>query len=263
MDGFSIAIKNQLSFNKMLETLLAQLAAATPATELGKILGQLESTLESVSAVTTRWGKPSRKSPFTSYVEKLTRPRRGPWGELAATITEDPGTQMISCSIFDCIFDQALCDLGARVNIMAKVTFEELGYPALSPTIMCVQLADSTIRCPERIVENLLVRVKYTFILADFVVLHMEGDLGIPLILGWPFLRDAKARIDVGMEKISLRIMGKNMEFRFQNKKELFLIHEDSERQGLWAESDWEGWEIHDPISKSAWEDLEILGPST
>ena len=39
MDGFSTAIKNQLSFNKMLETQLAQLAAATPAAELGKILG--------------------------------------------------------------------------------------------------------------------------------------------------------------------------------------------------------------------------------
>ena len=35
MDGFSIAIKNQLSFNKMFETQLAQLAAATPSAELG------------------------------------------------------------------------------------------------------------------------------------------------------------------------------------------------------------------------------------
>ena len=45
MDGFSTAIKNQLSFNKMLETQLAQLAAATPAAEQGKIPGQPESTL--------------------------------------------------------------------------------------------------------------------------------------------------------------------------------------------------------------------------
>ena len=38
--------KNQLSFNKALETQLAQLAAATPAAELGKIPGQPESTLQ-------------------------------------------------------------------------------------------------------------------------------------------------------------------------------------------------------------------------
>ena len=45
MDEFSMAIKNQLSFNKTLETQLAQLAVATPAAELGKIPGQPESTL--------------------------------------------------------------------------------------------------------------------------------------------------------------------------------------------------------------------------
>jgi hypothetical protein len=54
--GFSTAIKNQLSFNKMLETQLAQLAATTPAVDTRKIPGQLESTLESVNTVTARWG---------------------------------------------------------------------------------------------------------------------------------------------------------------------------------------------------------------
>jgi len=62
LDGFSIAVKNQLSINKKLETQLAQLAAATPAVDTGKILGQPKSTLESVNIVTTRWGKPSRRS---------------------------------------------------------------------------------------------------------------------------------------------------------------------------------------------------------
>ena len=39
-------------------------------------------------------------------------------------------------------------------------------------------------------------------------------------------MRDAKAKIDVGTWKISFLIMRKNMKFRFQKKKELFLIHE-------------------------------------
>ena len=122
---------------------------------------------------------------------------------------------MISCSIFDCNFDHALCDLGASVNIMPKVTFENLSYPSLFPTTMCVQLADSTVRYLEGVMENLLVKVRNTFILADFVFLNMEGDLGIPLILGRPFLRDMNARINVGTGKISLRIMGKTMKFKF------------------------------------------------
>ena len=64
----------------------------------------------------------------------------------------------------------------------------------------------------------------------------MEGDLGIPLILGRPFLNDTNARIDVGTGRISLCIIGKTMKFKFQNKREVFLIHEDSEKHGLWAD---------------------------
>ena len=64
---------------------------------------------------------------------------------------------MISGSIYDWYFEQALCDLGASVNIMPKITFEKLTYPDVSPTMMCVQLANSTIRYPEGIVQNLLV----------------------------------------------------------------------------------------------------------
>ena len=85
MDGFSTAIKNQLSFNKMLETQLAQQAAATPAAELGKIPGQPESTLESVNVINAMWKEPVSRTPL-SYAEKLTRLRRGAWGELAATV---------------------------------------------------------------------------------------------------------------------------------------------------------------------------------
>ena len=66
---------------------------------------------------------------------------------------------------------------------------------------MCVQLADSTIRYPDGIARNILVRVRDSIILADFVVMDIEGDLGIEFILGRPFLRAARARIDVEEEK--------------------------------------------------------------
>ena len=91
----------------MLETQLAQLAAATPPVELGKILGQPESTPESVNVINAMWKEPVSRTSL-SYAEKLTRPRRGVWGELAATIREDLGTPVISCSIFDYEFDYPL-----------------------------------------------------------------------------------------------------------------------------------------------------------
>ena len=93
--------------------------------------------------------------------------------------------------------------------------------------------------------ERLMVKVKNTYILVDFVVLDMEGDLGIPLILGRPFLKDINARIDVGTGRISLCIMGRTMKFKFQNKREVFLIHEGSEKQGLWAEPGWDDQDYH------------------
>ena len=84
--------------------------------------------------------------------------------------------------------------------------------------------------------------------------------------------------------------MGKTMKFKFQNKWEVFMIHEDSEKQGLWAEPGgddqdyhpssklaWEDWEIHTPptelveddqkildfITNTIWEDLEIVYPAS
>ena len=56
--------------------------------------------------------------------------------------------------------------------------------------------------------------------------------------------------------------MGKIMKLKFQNKREVFLIHEDSEKQGLWAEPSWDDRDYHPP-SKPAWKDCEIHTPLT
>ena len=57
----------------------------------------------------------------------------------------------------------------------------------------------------------MLVRVNGSFILANFTVMDMEGDLGMHLILGRPFLRAAEARIDVGKGEIQFRVGKKDM----------------------------------------------------
>ena len=75
IDRFSTAIKNQLSFNKMLETQLAQLAAATPAAELGNLPGQPESSLESVNVINAMWKESLSRTPL-SYAEKCNNPAR-------------------------------------------------------------------------------------------------------------------------------------------------------------------------------------------
>jgi hypothetical protein len=87
---------------------------------------------------------------------------------------------------------------------MPKAMFEELGYPAISPTTMIVQLADSSIKYPEGTIENLLVNVRGSYVFADFVVVDTQEE--ILVILGRLFLRDVNARINVGAGKIQLHI---------------------------------------------------------
>ena len=66
--------------------------------------------------------------------------------------------------------------------------------------------------------------------------MDMEGDLRVNLILGRPFLRSAKARIDVGRGEIRFRVGKEDMFFRFKHREEQhFMIQQDSEGQALWG----------------------------
>ncbi|GKE21894.1 reverse transcriptase domain-containing protein [Tanacetum coccineum] len=56
------------------------------------------------------------------------------------------------------------------------------------------------------IAEDVVVRVDGFTFLADFVVVNFEPDLRVPIILGRPFLRTAKALIDLYDEKLTLRV---------------------------------------------------------
>ncbi|KAD3337312.1 hypothetical protein E3N88_32832 [Mikania micrantha] len=80
----------------------------------------------------------------------------------------------------------------------------DLGEPA--PTRMSLALADRSVKYPRGIVENVLVKVDKFVFPVDFVILDMQADDRVPLIMGRPFLRTAKAMIDVYEGKISLRI---------------------------------------------------------
>jgi hypothetical protein len=157
LEILSSTLKNQLSFNKVIETQLAQIAASLPDVESGKIPGQPESTIENVSIVSTGWGNSSRRPPHTNRAGRCNPPRNDIWDGMVAAVQEDPGVPMISCSIYVKYFEQCLYDLGASVNILPKVIYEELQYPTLSPTTMLVQLADSIVRYPEGITGNIFV----------------------------------------------------------------------------------------------------------
>nr|GEW03677.1 hypothetical protein [Tanacetum cinerariifolium] len=91
----------------------------------------------------------------------------------------DPGKFFILCG-FSELKCKALADLGAK-------------------------LANRAICTPDGIARDVFVPVgKFTF-LADFVVVDYESNPRVPLILGRPFLRTARALIDVHGEEMILR----------------------------------------------------------
>jgi hypothetical protein len=230
IESFTSAMKNQLSCNKMIETQLAQLAASLPSSDSGGIPGQPEPTREHVSAISTGWGKPSRRTYAPNHVGKLIHQIQDPWDESPILHKKDNGYSGITCTIYYQEIKNALCDLGASVNLMPKAMFEELGYAAISTTTMTIQLADSSIKYPEGIVESLLVNVRDSYAFADVVVLDTQEE--IPLILGRPFLRVVNARIDVGAGKIQFRMGRRNMTFKFQaNEEQCYLVQDEEARR--------------------------------
>jgi hypothetical protein len=65
LENLSSAIKNQLSFNKMIETQIAQVAAAM--LDNGETLRQLKNSFDNVKAVTTRGGKTTHDPPHSNH----------------------------------------------------------------------------------------------------------------------------------------------------------------------------------------------------
>ena len=65
------------------------------------------------------------------------------------------------------------------------------------PIKMNLYMADGSCVQPTRIIEDVLVQVSKFFVPNDFVVMDIETDVLVPINLGWPFLANARARIDV------------------------------------------------------------------
>ncbi|XP_042448421.1 uncharacterized protein LOC122033464 [Zingiber officinale] len=119
----------------------------------------------------------------------------------------DPGVFTIPCKIGENCFEDAIVDLGASINVMPKSVFQALGIGPLQPTGVVIQLANQSFAHPVGVIEDVLVKVKELIFPADFYVLDMEGDAlssHVPIILGRPFLKTAKTKIDVHAGTLSI-----------------------------------------------------------
>nr|GEZ76757.1 reverse transcriptase domain-containing protein [Tanacetum cinerariifolium] len=115
----------------------------------------------------------------------------------------DPGKFLIPYG-FSELMCKALADLGASINLMPLSVWKKLGLPELISIRMTLELANRAICTPAGIARDVFIPVsKFTFP-AAFVIVDYESDLRVPLILGRPFLRTARALINVHGEEMIL-----------------------------------------------------------
>ena len=113
---------------------------------------------------------------------------------------KDPGSPIISVNIGGTCIDKALLDLGASVNLLPYSVYKQLGLGELKPTNITLSLADRSIKIPEGIVEDVLVKVDKFYYPVDFIVLDTEPIASWPnhepIILGRPFFATSNAIIN-------------------------------------------------------------------
>ncbi|GJV98591.1 reverse transcriptase domain-containing protein [Tanacetum coccineum] len=111
----------------------------------------------------------------------------------------------------DCL---ALADLGASINLMPLSIWKNISLPELTPTQMILELADRSTTRPAGIAEDIFVKLGKFHFPADFVVVDYIVDPRVPLILRRPFLRTARALIDVYGEELTLRVDDEAITFK-------------------------------------------------
>jgi hypothetical protein len=118
IESLSSSVQNQLSFNKIIEKQKAQLVAAIPVTDSGKTSGKPESSLESVNMVSTRFGKPQHRKSHENLVDPPFVAKK-----------EDRDARQ-SRLVGPHVFHNAICNLGASINVMSKIIYDKiLGGP--------------------------------------------------------------------------------------------------------------------------------------
>src|ERR1051325_10658484 len=115
---------------------------------------------------------------------------------------------------------------------MPLTVFKKLGLGTPTPTRMRLLMADRSVKIPEGILLDVLVKVDKFIFPADFVILDCDVDSDVPIILGRPFLATGRALVDMDSGQLK---------FRVNNDEVVFNIHRSMKRP---AENESEVWEL-------------------
>ena len=109
-----------------------------------------------------------------------------------------------------------MLDLGASINVMPHFVYASLKLGPLKQIEVIIQLADRSNAYPKGVVEDVLVKINNLIFSADFYILHMEDDASLnssPILLGRPFLKTSKTKIDIDKGTFTMEFDGKLTKF--------------------------------------------------
>ncbi|KAL0438807.1 UNVERIFIED_CONTAM: hypothetical protein Slati_2363700 [Sesamum latifolium] len=140
----------------------------------------------------------------------------------------------ILCKIGNIGIENAMCDLGASINVMSLAIYESLNIGPLKETGVVLQFVDRSIVYPEGVLEDVLVQVNELIFPTDFYVLDMMGDNSpnsTSILLGRPFLKTSQTKIDVDAGILSMEFDNEVVSFyidgvtqNFNDMHSIFLI---------------------------------------
>ncbi|XP_031393661.1 uncharacterized protein LOC116205261 [Punica granatum] len=120
---------------------------------------------------------------------------------------KDPGMFTIPCTIGEKRIEKAMLDLGASINVMPLSIYRTLNLGPLKDTKIIIQLADRSNSYPEGMIEDVLIKVNEFIFPVDFYIIDMgdkHNSNSSHILLGRPFMKTARTKIDVHNGTLSL-----------------------------------------------------------
>ncbi|CAN6554896.1 unnamed protein product [Malus baccata var. baccata] len=133
---------------------------------------------------------------------------------------KDPGSFTIPCVIGNTRFESAMLDLGAPINVMSYSIYASMNLGELKNDGVIIQLADRSNAYAKGVLEDVLVHVNHLIFPADFYILEMdESDHApsLPILLGRPFMKMARTKIDVFNGTLTMEFDGEVINFNLSD----------------------------------------------
>ncbi|GJV28290.1 reverse transcriptase domain-containing protein [Tanacetum coccineum] len=107
----------------------------------------------------------------------------------------------------------ALANLGASINLMPLSVWKKISLLELTLTRITLELTNRSVAYPVGVAEDVFMKVGKFHFQTDFVVVDYDVDPRVPLILERPFLRTARALVNVHGEELTLRVNDESITF--------------------------------------------------